>query len=333
MESKTITVLGAGSWGTALAMVLARLGHQVRLWGRDRAIMTHMSDTGRNDRYLPGIVLPETITYFYDLSQSLKDTDDILVVVPTHVFPTLLEEIAEVVIHRGRLCWACKGLDPDTNNFLDQTVAKLCGPSVNTAILSGPSFAQEVAEALPTAVTLASESTEERARWASYFHYDYFRVYTSSDMVGVQLGGAVKNILAVATGVAEGLGFRQNTQAALITRGLAEMSRLGAALGAQTETLMGLSGVGDVILTCTGNGSRNRRFGIALGQGQTINEALASIGQVVESIHNVKQVWKMAQQHGVDMPITEQMHQVILKDLAPATAVKQLLAREQKEEV
>ena len=326
-RARTVAVVGAGSWGTALAMVLARNGHSTRLWGRDADQLSRLENEKCNSTYLPGYQFPEGLSICADLSVALASAEWVLVCVPSHGFANCLESLAPLLKPEVGLVWATKGLEPDTGRLLDEIVVERRGQGSKRAVLSGPSFALEVAAGLPTAVTLAANSPEVAQELAQVFHDASFRVYTSEDMVGVQVGGAVKNVLAIAAGIADGLTFGANTRAALITRGLAELSRLGAAMGGQSRTFMGLAGLGDLLLTCTDNQSRNRRFGLALAQGEPAMEAMARLGQVVEGYRNSREVMILAQRYDIDMPIADQVHKVLYEGLAPRAAVQALLSR------
>lgn len=325
-------VLGAGSWGTALAMVLARNGHAVRLWHPAPATARALAQERENRRYLPGLLLAETIAPTADLAAAVADDAQLLIVVPSHAFRGLLTRLSALLPSGKPLAWATKGLDAASGGLLHHVVAELLPHAGPLAVLSGPSFAREVAAGLPTAVTVASPDAGFAASVAAAFHSDQFRVYTSSDIVGVELGGAVKNVLAIATGVADGLGFGANARAALITRGLAELSRLGAAMGAEPLTLMGLTGVGDLILTCTDNQSRNRRMGLALGRGLSIDEAQREIGQTVEGVRTADEVYALAQRLGVEMPLCTQVYRLLKGEVTAQTAVQELMGRSQKPE-
>jgi len=323
----TIAVLGAGAWGTALALVIARNGHTVRFWGHDANEITQIVAARENKRYLPGFPLPENIHPDHRIEEVMKDVDGILFVVPSHAFREILLYAKPFITEKISLAWASKGLDPESHHFLSDVVKSIF-PAKPFSILSGPSFAQEVAEEKPTAVTLASNDDQVAAFWQSVLHnQQYFRLYLSKDLIGTQLGGAVKNVFAIATGVAIGLSLGANTQAALITRGMSEMMRLGAALGAQPETFMGLSGMGDMILTCTDNQSRNRRFGRMIGEGKSMSEALSEINQVVEGVQATMHIHVMAKQLGVEMPIAEQVYAVLYEHKSAKDAVVALLQR------
>lgn len=327
-----VAVLGAGSWGTALAVHLCRNGHRVRLWGHDPAEIGALLHDGENKRYLPGFALSDGILPTTDLNAALDGASDCLVVVPSHAFEEVIGRLRDRLANGVGLAWATKGLNFRRGTLLHHA-AKAALPDRPLAVVSGPSFAAEVARGLPTAVTVASEDAGLACRWARLLHGGRFRAYTSPDLVGVQLCGAAKNVLAIATGIADGLGFGANARAALITRGLAEMSRLGASLGGRAETFMGLAGVGDLVLTCTDDQSRNRRMGLALARGLGIDEAKAEIGQEVEGVITAGAVVSLAAAAGVEMPISEQIHEVLHAGLAPQQAAENLLEREPKAEL
>jgi len=330
----TILVLGAGSWGTALAMVLARNGHQVVLWGRNSAQMQQMATARQNTRFLPEITFPENLHAVSDFVPYLSTVEDVLVVVPSHAFRETLALLAPHLAKNVRICWATKGLEYETGLLLHQVAADMLGKNRPLAVLSGPSFAMEVAKGLPTAVTVAANQVEYAELLVKKFHHHpSFRPYTSCDMVGVEVGGAVKNVIAIAAGIADGLGLGANSRAALITRGLTEMVRFGTALGGVRETFMGLAGLGDLVLTCTDNQSRNRRMGYALAQGQTDSEAQAKIGQVVEGVHAAREVYRLAQEMEIAMPIVEHVHKVLQGEYTPQAAVQALLSRATTQEI
>lgn len=328
---RRFAVIGAGSWGTALALVLARNGHAVRLWGHDARHMAGLIQARENCRHLAGFRFPETLTPTADLDAAMDDVRDVVVVVPSHAFAAQLQALGRYLPRDGRILWGTKGLDADSGGLLHGLVERHL-PDHPMAVLSGPSFAREVAEELPTAVTIASRDAAFAADMAAAFHGAGLRPYTSNDLVGVELGGAVKNVLAVATGIADGLGLGANTRAGLITRGLAELTRLGIALGAERQTFMGLSGVGDLILTCTDDQSRNRRFGLALGRGTTIEQALTDIGQTVEGLRTAREVHALAARLQVEMPICEQVYQVVAGHRTASKALQILMARTRKSE-
>lgn len=333
MNNTTVTtVLGAGSWGTALALQLARNGHTVRLWAHRTEHVEQLQRDRCNRRYLPDAPFPNTLTAHADLAQALQQTRLVLVVVPSHAFNDTLRQINPLLTATMGFAWATKGLESGSGRFLHELTQTTLGQNADNnqrplAIISGPSFAREVAAGLPTAITVAAEDNQF-AHWiATLLHGSGMLAYTSQDVIGVQLGGAVKNVLAIAAGIADGLGFGANARAAVITRGLAELRRLGDACGGRRETLMGLTGVGDLVLTCTDNQSRNRQFGLAIGQGQSFEQARQGIGQVVEGANAVCEIMRLARRHNVDMPICEQVEQVLHHGLDPRQAVEILLSR------
>ena len=328
----TVAVLGPGSWGTALALLLARNGHTVRLWGHDPDEIAPLRRERENRRYLPGIPFPPALSAGVDLAEALAGADLALAVVPSHVYGLTLTRLRPHLPATAGFAWATKGLEPGGGRFLHQVTADLLGAAQPAAVISGPSFAREVARGLPTAVTVASVDPAHARRVAALLHGSNLRAYTSADVIGVELGGAVKNVLAIAAGIADGLGFGANARAALITRGLAEMVRLGLAVGGQRETFMGLAGIGDLVLTCTDNQSRNRRFGLALGQGKTVEQAMTEIGQVVEGYRNTKEVHVLAARQNVEMPICEQIYQILYQGKSARDAALTLLGRDQKGE-
>ena len=331
-RTQHVAVLGAGSWGTALAVLLARNGMAVKLWGHDPAHVRRLQAQRSNAEYLPEVQFPAAVDPVADLQMAVESTEQVLVVVPSHAFRQLLEQLALKLAPDQGLVWATKGLEMQSGKLLHEVAQEVLGGSRPLAVISGPTFAGEVARGLPTAATVAANVPEFASRIASLLHSESFRAYTSTDMVGVQLGGAVKNVLAIAAGIADGLGFGANARAALITRGLAEILRLGTRLGGQQETFMGLAGVGDLVLTCTDNQSRNRRFGLALAAGEDPAQARTKIGQVVEGAQTAKVVMRMARELDVDMPITEQVHGVLYEHLDPRAAVHALFCRAQKPE-
>ena len=327
-----VAVLGAGSWGTALAALLARKGHAVTLWGRDEVVVEAIGRDHQNPRYLPGIALPDTLRATTDLAQALAGCDLVLVVVPSHAFAETLRLLAPLRPAHAGVAWATKGFEPGSGRFLHEVAEDILGPSVPLAVVTGPSFAKEVTLGLPTAVTVHGDDAEFTQQVADVLHGPSFRAYTGNDMLGAELGGAMKNVLAVATGAADGMQLGLNARAGLITRGLNEMLRLSAAIGAKPETVMGLAGLGDLVLTCTGDLSRNRRLGLALGRGQSLQDAVREIGQVVESVQTADEVMRQAGRHGIDLPISSAVRDVLHGDLSPAAGLRQLLAREQKPE-
>lgn len=329
--STRITVYGSGSWGTALAAHLARQNHQVLLWGRRRDQIEQMRSSGENTRYLPGIALPPNLEYSSDLQQATAAADLLLVVVPSHAFVEILRALKPWVPAGAGIAWATKGFEPGSGRFLHEVVEDVFG-GVPKALITGPSFAREVATALPSAVTVHADDADFALKVAQLLHGPSFRAYTGQDLCGAELGGAMKNVLAVATGVCDGMQLGLNARAGLITRGLGEMLKLNSCLGGRPETIMGLAGLGDLVLTCTGDLSRNRRLGMALGQGRKLDEAVTQIGQAVESIQTVDEVMRLARRHDLDLPICEHVQRVLHQDITPAEGLKSLLARALKAE-
>ena len=331
-EKPPVAVLGAGSWGTALASLLARHGYPTVLWGRDAEQVASIERDHENRRYLPGVPLPEALQASTDLAATVAAADWLLVVTPSHAFHDTLRALAPHRRPGAGVAWATKGFEPGSGRFLHEVATGVLGPGVPLAVVTGPSFAKEVAMGLPTAVTVHSDDDDFAQAVADALHGRAFRAYTGSDMLGAELGGAMKNVLAVATGLADGMALGLNARAGLITRGLNEMLRLNQALGGRAETLMGLAGVGDLVLTATGDLSRNRRLGLALGRGQSLHEAVRAIGQVVESVQTVDEVMRLAGRHGHDLPIAALVQRVLHEEITPAEGLKILLAREQKPE-
>ena len=332
-----VAVLGAGSWGTALAALIARHGHATVLWGRDQHTIAAINERHENPRYLPGIVLPESLRATTDIAAALRGADLVLVVVPSHAFAETVRALAPHRPAQAGVAWATKGFEPGSGRFLHEVANDLLdngrgGADVPLAVVTGPSFAKEVAAGLPTALTVHSDTPEFAQQVADVLHGPAFRAYTGDDMLGAELGGAMKNVLAVATGVADGMQLGLNARAGLITRGLNEMLRLNAAIGGKAETLMGLAGLGDLVLTCTGDLSRNRRLGLALGRGQSLDDAVREIGQVVESVQTADEVLRQGQRHGIELPISSAVCAALHGEITPADGLRQLLAREQKPE-
>ncbi|EOY4608789.1 NAD(P)H-dependent glycerol-3-phosphate dehydrogenase [Vibrio cholerae] len=328
-----MTVIGAGSYGTSLAISLARNGANIVLWGHDAEHMARLDADRANHEFLPGIAFPDTLIVETDLQKAVQASRDLLVVVPSHVFGIVLKSLQPHLRADSRICWATKGLEPETGRLLQDVAHDVLGDSYPLAVLSGPTFAKELAMGMPTAISVASPDAQFVRDLQEKIHCSKtFRVYANSDFIGMQLGGAVKNVIAIGAGMSDGIGFGANARTALITRGLAEMSRLGAALGAQPETFMGMAGLGDLVLTCTDNQSRNRRFGLALGQGKDVDIAQTDIGQVVEGYRNTKEVWMLSKRMGVEMPIVEQIYQVLYQGKDARLAAQDLLARDKKME-
>jgi glycerol-3-phosphate dehydrogenase (NAD(P)+) len=320
-----VAVLGAGAWGTAIAAVLsARL--EVALWARDAAQAAALAKTRRNERYLPGIALPARVSIQSSLEESVKGAALALAATPVAGLREVLPKV------KLPLVWLCKGFEEDTGLMPHEIAAQTMGAKVRCGALSGPSFAAEVARGLPCALTLASQDAAFARETAALLHGGRMRIYYSTDLVGVEIGGAVKNVMAIAAGISDGLGLGLNARAALITRGLAEMARLGVALGGAAETLFGLAGAGDLILTATGELSRNRRVGLELAQGRPLKDILEHLGHVAEGVRSAKEVARLAKAKGVDMPVSDAVNAVLDGKLAPAKAVELLLSRDPKKE-
>lgn len=327
-----IAVLGAGSWGTALAIQFARGGKPTRLWGRDGAQMHAMAHDRRNARYLPEAEFPASLSVMTEVAGALEGALDVLIAVPSHALRSVLREIAPRLARGMRLALASKGFELTTSQLPHQVAQEELGAGRSIAVLSGPTFAHEVGRGLPSAMTIASPDADFANALASDLSAGNFRAYTSADIIGVEVGGAVKNVLAVATGLSDGLNFGANTRVALITRGLVEMTRLGVALGAQRETFMGLAGLGDLVLTCTDNQSRNRRFGLLLATGKTPQAALAEIGQIVEGYIAANATRAVARRLEVNMPLCEAVYQVLYERLPAVEVVRGLMSRPVKAE-
>ncbi len=328
----SVAVLGSGSWGTALAVHLARTGHRAILWGIETDELTAMARDRVNSRYLPGVTLPDGLEIEHDFARAMAAAEMLLVVVPSHAFREVLERARPLLRTGQRVAWATKGFELSTGKLPHEVADEVLGPAVPTAVISGPTFAREVGAGLPSAMTVASRDSDYAMALARSLSDENFRVYASSDMTGVEVGGAVKNVLAIGAGISDGLGFGANTRVALITRGLAEMMRLGVALGARPETFMGLAGLGDLVLTCTDDQSRNRRCGLLLAAGKTREQAQQQIGQVVEGVLAARAVREVARRHGVEMPISEQVYRVLYEGAPVKDAVYALMVRTIKAE-
>lgn len=330
-STKGFVVIGAGSWGTALAIQLARAGNEVVLWGRDAAHCAEMTRARTNEKYLPDSVFPDNLSVVADLGKAIEDAEYMLISVPSHAFRDILQQVQSLLGSRLasiKLCWATKGFELSSGALPHQVVQQVLPECRDYAVVSGPTFALEVGAGLPTAITVAAANEEWSTELASLLRTKTFIAYTSQDIVGVEIGGAVKNALAIGAGLSDGLGFGANARIALINRGLRELSRLGVAMGASAETFVGLAGMGDLVLTCTDNQSRNRRMGLALAAGKTIDEAAEEIGQVVEGIGAARAVYEQAQRLSVRMPIIEQIYRVVVDGVDPHDAVEALLNRE-----
>lgn len=330
MSGSRIAVFGAGAWGTALAQAFSA-SHRVNLWGRDRLHLAELARTRENHRYLPGVALHDALVIEPDFDTAARDADLHLVVTP-------LAGLRDTVRHLHRLqpgtplLWACKGFEAGSGRLPHEIIAEERGDTAACGVLTGPSFAAEVARGLPAAVTLAAGDTAFARHWVGVLHQPRLRIYANTDLIGCEIGGAVKNVMAIAAGVADGMGFGLNARAALITRGLAEIARLAQALGGRSETLMGLAGMGDLILTCTGDLSRNRRVGLALAEGKSLGDILRELGHVAEGVSTAREVVQLAHRHGVEMPICEAIDALLHHGMNARSAVERLLARDPREE-
>ena len=331
MLNKTL-VIGAGSWGTALAIAIARNDKAVSLWGRNCQHREAMKTHRHNVDYIDNVPFPDTLEICDDLLKEARLCDHLLIAVPSVAFLSMLTFLKPVIANHQLISWATKGLIPDSGDMLDSAITKLLGQAQPRVVISGPSFAQEVASNLPTAMTIASNEERYSQQVAQLLHQPTLRAYTSSDMMGVQLGGALKNIMAIAAGIADGLVYGANTRAALITRGLAEIRRYATVMGAEMDTIMGLAGMGDLLLTCTDAQSRNRQLGVAIGQGLTVEQAIAKIGKTVEGMYAAKEVYQQAKLRRIDMPIVTEVYHVLYENRQPVDAVKHLLSRQAKPE-
>ena len=331
--STRIAVLGAGSWGTALSFALARNDHKVTLWAHSPKHVDSMLSDGCNERYLPQFPFPDNISVTSDLPSLVSNHSVFLIVTPSNVFRETILKLKNLGIKNdATIIWATKGFDKGSDEngpvLLSDVIRQELGSSIKQAIVSGPSFSKEVAKNLPTAMTCAANSKVTADFVAQLFHGDRMRIYTNEDFIGVQVGGAIKNVIAIASGISDGLGFGANSRAAIITRGLNEIARLGVAFGAKKTSFQGLAGMGDLILTCTDNQSRNRRFGLGLGSGISVDDTLKSIGQEVEGYTTSREVMRLAHHKNIEMPISEQVFRVIYQDVTPDEAVNILLSRD-----
>jgi glycerol-3-phosphate dehydrogenase (NAD(P)+) len=329
---RAVAILGAGSWGTALAVHLGRLGHDVRLWGRDRALVDEIRSRRANPAYLPDVRLPDTVSVTAAIEAALDATDLIVSAAPSHGCRAVMRAAAAYVTPRATIVSATKGLESETLLRMSEVIAEELGPNRPVVVISGPSFAIEVAHELPTAVLVASASSRAADLVQAEFRGPYFRLYGSVDVVGVEIGGALKNIIAIAAGVVEGLGLGHNALAALITRGLAEVTRLACAAGGRRETLAGLSGLGDLVLTCTGNLSRNRHVGVELARGRTLPDVLAGMKMIAEGVRTTGVALALGAKHGVELPIAAQMAEVLAGRIDARSAVDALMLRRQRAE-
>ncbi|VAX77147.1 Glycerol-3-phosphate dehydrogenase [NAD(P)+] [Serratia symbiotica] len=329
----SMAIIGAGSCGTALAIAIARNGYPVVLWGHNPKHIQKLQYDRCHHTLLPNVPFPDLLLVESDLSQALAISRDVLVVVPSHVFGEVMRQLKPHLRPGMRIVWATKGLESGTGRLLQYVAREALGNEIPLAVISGPTFAKEVAAGMPTAIALAATNEKFASDLKKMLHCSKsFRVYSNPDFIGVQLGGAVKNVIAIGAGISDGIGFGANARSALITRGIAEMSRLGTALGAEPSTFMGMAGLGDLVLTCTDNQSRNRRFGIMVGQGKPIQAAQDSIGQVVEGYLNTKEILTLAHSQGVEMPITEQIYKVLYCNKNAHQAAFSLLGRSSRGE-
>ena len=332
----SVAVIGAGSWGTALAKLLSDKGHRVHLWAHRPEHVQQLLENKENKTYLPGFSLCDRLTPLSDIHRAVRGKDFVVMVVPSHVFRSVFTQIIPDLSEKAIVVSATKGIENESlmtmSQVMEDELAK-AGKKVKIGVLTGPSFAKEVAAGIPTAVTVAARLIEPATAIQELFFTDRFRVYTSTDLIGQELGAALKNIIAVAAGISDGLGYGTNTRAALITRGLAEITRLGVKMGANPLTFSGLGGMGDLVLTCTGELSRNRSVGLKLGQGKKLNDILAEMSMVAEGVKTTRSAMALAKREHVDMPILDQIYQVLYEDKDCQSAVHDLLTRDQKEEM
>ncbi len=335
-EQPPVAVLGAGSFGTALAIALAQNDQPITLWGHNPEHLAAIQQSRQNKRYLPDIPLPDNLSVDDSLLSLARNHNHFLLVIPSHAFRHTLELLKAACDQANNspavISWGTKGFEPETGALLSSVIKNTFSADTHLAVVTGPSFAKELARGLPTTLTVASEDDNTAHQVASWLKNPTLKAYTNNDVNGSQVGGAVKNVMAIATGICDGLGLGANARAGLISRGLAELTRMGQALGGKTETFMGLSGLGDLILTCTDDQSRNRRVGLGLGKGKNLNQIMTEIGQEAEGVITTKTVHKLAAKMNIDMPITEAVYNVLYQNLSPAEGVKQLLARELKSE-
>jgi len=336
VHEQFIAVIGAGNWGTALAKLLSDKGHRVHLWAHRPEHVDAINRERENKRYLSGFTLNEKVTASSDLKEVITGKNFILMVIPSHIFRSVFQQIVPLLGKESIVVSATKGIENESLMTMSQVMEdelQKSGIKAEIGVLTGPSFAKEVAAGIPTAVTVAARKKELAARIQDIFFTERFRVYASTDLIGQELGAALKNIVAIAAGISDGLGYGTNTRAALITRGLAEITRLGVKMGANPLTFSGLGGIGDLVLTCTGDLSRNRTVGLKLGQGKKLQTILAEMEMVAEGVKTTKSAWKLARREGVDMPILEQIYKVLYEDKPCQQAVISLLNRDQKEEM
>ena len=325
MATTEVAIFGAGAWGTALGMHLARQGHKVMLWSYDPTVLTDIAATKTNQRYLPGVTIPDNLQVVVNIQEAAM-LSHWLIAVPSHAFTTVLSQVWAINPNPQHLLWATKGLCPQTGRLLHEAARDIVGPTRGLGMVSGPSFAREVALGMPTALTLATSAASESEFWYGCLADHKLSIDTTHDLIGVQIGGCVKNVIALAAGMSDGLGYGANARCALITRGLTEMIQLAVSLGADPGTLTGLSGIGDLILTCTDDQSRNRRCGYALGQGKSLPDIKQTIGQVIEGTTAAEQISRLAQIFAIKMPVTEMMVAVLRQAISPREALNALLS-------
>ena len=339
MGPERVGVIGAGSWGTALTRPLSDQGRAVSLWEFNKEHLKDIIATRENKIHIPGYILPDNITPVYDIEEAVRGHQVIVMVVPSHVFRGVFSEVSAYLEDGAHVISAAKGIENETLLTMTQVMSEVLvqtqagKKNIQLGVISGPSFAKEVAAGIPTAVTVAAKNMSAAQFFQKTFFTERFRVYAATDLIGLELGGALKNIVAIATGICDGLGYGTNTRAALITRGLAEISRLGVKMGADPLTFSGLGGLGDLVLTCTGDLSRNRTVGLKLGQGKSLKEILAEMNMVAEGVKTTRSAWNLARKQNVEMPILEQIYQVLYEDKPCSAAVSDLLGRDQKEEL
>lgn len=326
-------VLGAGSWGTAVAALLAANNNPTMLWGRDQQLIQAMQTERVNPNYLNNnTLLPGSLQFTANISEAFDVANTLVIATPCSAFETILNQSEAFIRQHRRVIWLCKGLRKSDGALLSQVLTERFSVSLQMAIISGPNFAKEVVQQMPTATTVASNNAQFAADIATCLHNQWFRAYSIDDLISAQIGGALKNVYAIATGVCDGMGLGANARAALITRAMTEIMRLGKIMGGKTETFMGMTGIGDLILTCTDNQSRNRRFGLLLAEGMQIEAAIEKIGQAVEGVGTTQTAYRLAQSHRVEMPILEQVYQLIDNKITPEKAVANLLSRDAKQE-
>lgn len=334
MNKSSITIVGAGSYGTALAIRLAKNGRNVLLWGRNSKKMSELKKKKCNKKFLPDIFFPKNLFIETSLKKSIQSSEKILIAVPSTAFSKILKKIKPYLQKQSKIIWTTKGLEKKTGRFLKEVATEILGNKISLSIIYGPTFAKEIALGLPAAAVISSSNCQVNKEIKNFFHFHKnFRIYINQDMIGVQLGVVIKNIIAIASGISDGLGFGINSRAALITRGFSEMMKLGISMGASPFTFTGMSGLGDLILTCTSNQSRNKKFGILIGKGETIKNAKKKINQTIEGLYNIKEIRILAKKFKVNMPITEEVYQIIYNNKKISDSLKTLLNNKTKNEI